>query len=87
MAFLGPAFICTLLLGSKKLMTFFGQGALLAAPDVAAPSSGVVALMDAFDVFVLAHVVLGGCVAAFVLYRRQLRVRHEATGDKGSTES
>jgi type IV secretory pathway VirB2 component (pilin) len=29
MGFLGPAFICTLLLGAKKLMTFFGQGALI----------------------------------------------------------
>ncbi len=29
LAFLGPAFICTLLLGVKKLMGFFGQGAML----------------------------------------------------------
>jgi hypothetical protein len=32
MTFLGPAFICALLLGAKKLMSFFGQGALLTTP-------------------------------------------------------
>lgn len=29
LGFLGPAFLCTLLLGVKKLMSFFGQGAML----------------------------------------------------------
>lgn len=32
LGFLGPAFICTMLLGVKKLMSFFGQGALLTTP-------------------------------------------------------
>ena len=67
MAFLGPAFICTLLLGSKKLMSFFGQGALLATP------ASVIAVGAAFAIGVIAGwLMLGGVVLK--LYRSHQRL-------------
>lgn len=65
MAFLGPAFICTLLLGAKKLMGFFGQGAML---------TGTTPLLALSAVFQLG--VLIGMLTTAVFAWRQHR-RHE----------
>lgn len=70
MAFLGPAFICTLLLGTKKLMTFFGQGALLASP------ASLLALAGAFTVGVIATLLTLGS-ATLTIYRAYQRLARQ----------
>lgn len=72
MAFLGPAFICTLLLGSKKLMSFFGQGAMLATP------ASTLAIGAAFAIGVVAGWLMLGA-ATLKLYRSyQLLLKAQA---------
>lgn len=84
MAFLGPAFICTLLLGTKKLMTFFGQGALLASP------ASLLALAGAFTVGVIATLLMLGSATLTIyrayqrLARQALQVAHESPTTAGN---
>jgi hypothetical protein len=66
LGFLGPAFLCTLLLGATKLMTFFGQGAMLTASAArlwAPVGCGIVAGMLIF-----------GWAVTLPLYRRHKRL-------------
>jgi type IV secretion system protein TrbC len=72
MAFLGPAFICTLLLGAKKLMTFFGQGALLVSP------ASMIVLVGAFTVGIIVGVMMLAPIT-LQLYRSYRKHKADAT--------
>lgn len=81
-AFLGPAFICTLLLGAKKLMTFFGQGAMLATSGstlVAVTAFAVLACAVAAIPFLLCRIIW-----LFFRYQRQ---QQQGTDQAPSAES
>lgn len=81
MTFLGPAFICTLLLGAKKLMTFFGQGAMLTAPPE------LPALWLAFGGGIVGGVLLSGWGLATLYSRWKRRRLQKPTFSAASAES
>ena len=85
MGFLGPAFLCTLLLGAKKLMSFFGQGALLTSPAVMLVLGGVFIAGVGAGLLMLAPV-------TFQLYRscrrqHSLQSRLQATDTQRSADA
>jgi type IV secretion system protein VirB2 len=73
MGFLGPAFLCTLLLGAKKLMSFFGQGALLTSPAVMLVLGGVFIVGVGAGLLMLAPVTF----QLYRSYRRQLSLQSQ----------